>query len=268
MLAAQRATSRGVPARKLRLVRAAARRSCRLLSTSSEAESQDGPSNGVLMAAAEGLRVVDLHRPQTLNALDPAMVSTIGPLLKDWQQEGSDVKLVAFRGSGPPGQAFCAGINLRFLHDCAVAGEGDQALGGSGVSVRFIDVFMRDIYGLVHALSKDAPPSVVFGDGLTIGAGAGLALHSTIRVATENTLVAMPEMGLGQFPTPGASYELPRLSGPATAAGGGVGMYMALAGPRLGGRDAVAAGLFSLQALATAMCLALFCTLNSEAMYR
>ena len=75
---------------------------------------QAGPGASVLIANAPGLRVVDLNRPDALNALNGEMVDTLTPLLQDWQQEQGDVYMVVFRGSGE--RAFCAGGDIRFLH--------------------------------------------------------------------------------------------------------------------------------------------------------
>jgi enoyl-CoA hydratase/carnithine racemase len=71
-----------------------------------------------------------------------------------------------------------------------------------------------------------------------MGGGAGLSVHGRVRVATEHTLFAMPECGIGFFPDVGASFFLPRLPG-----GRSVGRFLGLTGARLTGRDAVAAGV-------------------------
>ncbi|MEE6490384.1 hypothetical protein FKM82_015865 [Ascaphus truei] len=66
--------------------------------------------------------------------------------------------------------------------------------------------------------------------------GVGLSVHGLFRVATEKTLFAMPETGIGLFPDVGGGYFLPRLSGK-------IGLYIALTGFRLKGRDVQKAGL-------------------------
>ena len=53
--------------------------------------------------------------------------------------------------------------------------------------------------------------------------GVGLSVHGPFRVATENTVFAMPETFIGLFPDVGGSHFLPRLSG-------SLGMYLALTG--------------------------------------
>ena len=56
-------------------------------------------ANGLLMAAAPGIRIVDLHRPEALNAINARMVETFAPLVADWNTKDSDVKMVVVRSS-------------------------------------------------------------------------------------------------------------------------------------------------------------------------
>ncbi len=64
-----------------------------------------------------------------------------------------------------------------------------------------------------------------------MGGGAGLSVHAPFRIATERTIFAMPETGIGFFPDVGASFFLNRLTD------GKVGMYLALTGESLKGID-------------------------------
>lgn len=47
----------------------------------------------VLMAAMGGLRVVDLNRPEALNALNISMIRELYPFLVDWNRMGGDVNV-------------------------------------------------------------------------------------------------------------------------------------------------------------------------------
>jgi len=183
-------------------------------------------SEHIMIAAPTGLRVVDLHRPSALNALNAEMVSTLLPLVRDWQRTNGDLKMVVFRGSGP--RAFCAGGDIRFLADCA-AGEDASARQPA------FD-FFREEYALNHAIGTSRTPIVSLLEGIVMGGGVGLSVHGHVRVATESTMFAMPETGIGFFPDVGGTYFLPRLKGE-------LGTYLGLTGARLKGRDVFTAGI-------------------------
>lgn len=183
----------------------------------------DAGSMSVLIAKPSRMRVVDLHRPEALNALNAEMVSTLLPLVRNWQQPDGDVKLVVFRGAGD--RAFCAGGDIRFLHSCAVSGE----LTGA-------HAFFREEYQLNHAIGTSRVPIVSLLDGIVMGGGVGLSVHGTMRVANESSVFAMPETGIGFFPDVGGTWFLPRLRGH-------LGTYLGLTGARLRGRDLLTAGI-------------------------
>lgn len=63
-----------------------------------------------------------------------------------------------------------------------------------------------------------------------MGGGVGLSVHGSVRIATENTLFAMPEAAIGFFTDVGGSYFLPRLPGK-------LGMFLGLTGERLKGKQ-------------------------------
>lgn len=78
---------------------------------------------------------------------------------------------------------------------------------------------------------SDAQPtfSTVFLTEVSVGGGVGLSAPASFRVATENTMFAMPETKIGYCPDVGASHYLTRLDGE-------VGTYLALTGEALKGR--------------------------------
>ena len=68
-----------------------------------------------------------------------------------------------------------------------------------------------------------------------MGGGVGISVHGRFRVATEKTLFAMPETGIGLFPDVGSSNWLHSL--------GPVGVFIGLTGVRLKAADLVSTGL-------------------------
>ena len=96
--------------------------------------------------------------------------------------------------------------------------------------------FFHAEYRMNHLLFTWPKPVVAFMDGVTMGGGVGLALPCRFRLATENTLFAMPEGAIGLFPDVGAGWYLPRLPGR-------TGQFLALTGARLDGAECLWSGL-------------------------
>ena len=173
--------------------------------------------------------LITLNRPKALNALNANMVALMHPQLIEWASD-PDVDLVVIRGEGE--KAFCAGGDIRQLHDWGRAG--DPAM----------RAFYRDEYRLNAYIKSYPKPYVALLDGICMGGGVGLSVHGSHRVATEKLMFAMPETGIGFFPDVGGTYFLPRMPGK-------VGTWLALTASRLGQTDALWAG-FATHAVASA----------------
>lgn len=162
-----------------------------------------------------------MNRPKVLNALNLNMIRLMFPQLKKWESD-SDTDLVIIKAVG--GKAFCAGGDIRAVTEAGKVGD------------PLSEDFFREEYTLNHAIGTCKKPYVALIDGITMGGGVGLSVHGQFRVATEKTLFAMPETGIGLFPDVGGGYFLPRLQGK-------LGLFLALTGFRLKGRDVQRAGV-------------------------
>lgn len=165
--------------------------------------------------------IITLNRPKVLNALNHAMVKKIYPILKEWE---SSKKFVIMQAVGD--KAFCAGGDVKAL----VIPLNDQ--GGDSVGEKFF----RDEYTLNYLIGTYKIPYIALINGITMGGGVGLSVHGKYRIATENTVFAMPETAIGLFPDVGTSYFLSRLKGK-------LGLYLGLTGHRLNGIDVFHAGI-------------------------
>ena len=181
---------------------------------------------------AGGIGLITLNRPKALNALSLPMVQALLATLQAWRDDPT-VFSVAIRGSnkiGRPGTpealfgGFCAGGDIRFFHQAALAG--DAAL----------DTFFTDEYTLNHLIHNYPKPYIAFMDGIVMGGGMGISQGGSLRIVTETTKMAMPETGIGLFPDVGGGYFLSRCPGH-------VGEYLALTGDTISGAQAVAWGL-------------------------
>lgn len=164
---------------------------------------------------------ITLNRPKALNALNTDMVHAMTKALLAWKDDDR-VKVVVVDGEGEKG--FCAGGDIRMLHDSGKAGT-DEAWR-----------FWHDEYQLNTLIKRYPKPYVALIDGITMGGGVGISVHGSHRVAGDRTMLAMPETGIGFFPDVGGTYFLPRLEGE-------LGMWMGLTGARLKAADSIAAGI-------------------------
>jgi enoyl-CoA hydratase len=164
---------------------------------------------------------IRLNRPKALHALTTAMCAGVLEALDAWRE---DLSVEAVIVDHAEGRGFCAGGDIRMLAESGAA---------DGVAAR---AFFHTEYRMNHRLFTYAKPIVAVMDGITMGGGVGLALPCSVRIATENTRLAMPETGIGLFPDVGAGWYLSRLPGR-------IGQYLALTGYRLDGAECCALGL-------------------------
>mgnify|MGYP003655547282 FL=1 len=175
----------------------------------------------ILFEVKGAIGLVTLNRPKALNALTHEMCLALKAKLQEWETDAG-VGAVLVEGAG--GRAFCAGGDIVKLYN-----EGKD--GGD-----YPYHFYRDEYLLNLAVKHFTKPYIALMDGIVMGGGVGVSVHGSHRIATERTLFAMPESGIGLFPDVGGSYFLPRLAGE-------LGLYLGLTGARLKAADAVYTGI-------------------------
>ncbi len=167
--------------------------------------------------------LVTLNRPKALNSLTAGMCRLMRRKLAEW---ALDTELGAVVVVGAGDKAFCAG------GDVVKVSQSYQA-GGTEWSEFFTEEYKMNV-----AIDEFPKPYVAIVDGITMGGGVGISIPGDFWVATEKTLFAMPETGLGLFPDVGGGFFLPRLPGKS-------GMYMALTGARAKAGDLYGLGLAS-----------------------
>ena len=189
-------------------------------------------NSDVLFEQRGNAGLITLNRPKALNALTLAMVRDLTTALLAWRDDPS-ISVVAIRGSNKVGQpgtpealfgGFCAGGDIRFLRQAALANDPD------------LDAFFTEEYTLNHLIHTYPKPYIAFMDGVVMGGGMGISQGSKVRIVTEHTKMAMPETNIGLFPDVGGGYFLSRCPG-------SVGEYLALTGDVIGADEALAYGL-------------------------
>ncbi len=180
----------------------------------------DEPGARLERRGAAGFILLD--RPKALNALTLAMTRRIAAALNSFERDDRIARVVVASAGGP---AFCAGGDIRLIYEQGRRGDHAAQL-----------TFWREEYQLDRRIKRYSKPYVALIDGIVMGGGVGLCLHGSHRVASERSVFAMPEVGVGFFPDVGATFALPRLPHR-------VGAFLATTGLRAEAGDVVALGL-------------------------
>jgi enoyl-CoA hydratase len=149
------------------------------------------PESNVLIRRRQGMMSIVLNRPRALNSLNLEMIRSIQKALDEIEAD-ERYRFVLFYGAGERG--FCAGGDVKAL---ARAVQQKSALGA--------DLMLEQEYDMLLRLHGFLKPVIVLADGITMGAGLGLAASADMAVATERTRMAMPETRIGFFPDVGST---------------------------------------------------------------
>ena len=183
--------------------------------------SMDAIPNDVLAEVRNHIGHLTLNRPAGLNAITLDMVRLLQQQLDAWASD-ADVHAVVLRGAGE--KAFCAGGDIRSLYDSYKSGD-----------TLHEDFFVEE-YALDLTIHHYRKPVLALMDGFVLGGGMGLVQGADLRVVTEKSRLAMPEVAIGYFPDVGGSYFLPRIPGE-------LGIYLGVSGVQIRAADALYCGL-------------------------
>jgi len=184
-------------------------------------DSRRGTDALVLTRIEDRVGRITLNRPSALHALNIEMCREMLRALRAWRDDRG-VHAVVLDHAGERG--FCAGGDIRAIVEAGIRAQ-EQA-----------QDFFRTEYQLNHLMFSYPKPILALVDGVVMGGGVGVSMPCRFRVATERTLFAMPETGIGLFPDVGGGWYLPRLPGQ-------VGTWLALTGARLRAADCVSLGI-------------------------
>jgi enoyl-CoA hydratase len=168
-----------------------------------------------------GIAVLTVNRPDKLNALNNTVLDELEKAVKKIEKD-EEIRAVVVTGAGE--KAFVAGADIKELNTL-------NKKQGEKQSVRGQKVFF--------ALENCSKPVIAVVNGYALGGGAELAMACHIRIAEENAVFGLPEVGLGLIPGYGGTQRLPRLVGKSKA------MELILTGGQMKAEEALSAGLAS-----------------------
>ncbi len=161
--------------------------------------------NPVLYHQHESIVTLTLHRPETLNAMNEAMLAELERVLMAVATD-TTVRVVVLTGSG---RAFSSGGDQKRERHA----EGQQRFFEGDLGGTVIERLNRCVLRL-QRLPKPVLGSI---NGVAVGAGCNLALATDLRVASEQARFGEVFTRIGLVPDGGGTYFLPRLVGTAKA---------------------------------------------------
>jgi 2-(1,2-epoxy-1,2-dihydrophenyl)acetyl-CoA isomerase len=162
---------------------------------------------------------ITLNRPESLNALNAAMLDEIRAAVAGLPDSGARALLLAGEGRG-----FSSGADLT---------------GGGGLPEDVGAALEAHFNPLIEALFACPLPVVAAVNGPCAGAGCSLALAADLVIAGRSAYFLQAFINIGLIPDAGATWLLPRLAGRARA------MEMMMLGERIPAEQAADWGLIS-----------------------
>ncbi len=167
---------------------------------------------------AEGVALLQLNRPEVLNALNMSIRRELAVKLTRLDED-PEVRAIVITGDE---RAFAAGADLpellvRPVHDRA----------------------FRDARVVWEAIMACRTPIIAAVNGFALGGGCELALHCDIIIAGEGAKLGLPEVRVGIMPGAGGTQRLLRAAGKYKA------MRYALTGDHIDAAEAERMGLVS-----------------------
>jgi len=165
---------------------------------------------------ADGVGLVQLNRPQALNALSMPLLAEVMNALHKFDADDS-IGCMILTGNE---KAFAAGADIKEM-------EGKT----------HIDMFMGESLIDGFDFGKISKPIIAAVSGYALGGGCEIAMSCDMIVASDTALFGQPEINLGIIPGGGGTQRLTRAVGKALA------MEMMLTDRRLSAEEAYQFGL-------------------------
>lgn len=169
---------------------------------------------------AGSVLTVALNRPESHNAMDPAMIKALMNVFVDVERR-DDVRVVVLTGHG---RSFCAGADLTFMRAAADYNFEQNAADGEA------------IFDLMMKIDRCPKPVVGRVNGAAIGGGVGLVSCCDVVVAVERAQFGFSETRLGILPAVISPFILAKI-------GPGHGRELFLTGERFDAHHARHIGL-------------------------
>ena len=174
--------------------------------------------NCLLLEKEDGIGIIYINRPETLNALDINLLKEMEQALTEIEQDKT-LQVLIITGVG---RAFVAGADISYMSRLSPLEAHQFALAGQR---------------MCQHVEQLELPVIAAVNGFALGGGCELMLAADIRLAADTVKIGQPEAALGIMPGYGGTQRLPRLIGPGKA------KEMLYTGKAISAQEAEAIGL-------------------------
>jgi enoyl-CoA hydratase/carnithine racemase len=177
--------------------------------------------DSILAARESAIATVTLNKPERLNALDRAMWTRLGTVMRELDADES-LRCIVLRGAG--GKAFAAGADIaEFAGERADAAQARR--------------YGADTAAALRAIADCRHPTLALIEGACVGGGLLVAARCDLRICNESARFGVPVKNLGLT----ESYD--ELEGMLHAVGPAASLELLLEGRIWGAREAYEKGL-------------------------
>ncbi len=166
---------------------------------------------------SEGVAVLTLNRPDSLNSFNAQMHTEVRSALKEVKKDSS-VRCLLLTGNG---RGFCAGQDL-----------GDRNVAPGSAAPNLGESIEKNYSPMLRTIRSLEMPVICAVNGVAAGAGANIAFACDIVLAAKSASFIQAFCKIGLIPDCGGTWTLPRLVGPARA------MALSLLGDKISAEQA------------------------------
>ena len=155
--------------------------------------------NTLLYEKGDGIGIVTINRPASLNALNGEVYDELYELFQEIEGD-AEVRVIILTGSGE--KAFVAGSDIVEMQP------------QNSIEINSFVEKARRASDRIYTLSK---PVIAAINGYALGGGCELSMCCDLRIASEKARLGQPEINLAVIPGAGGTQRLTRLIGMARA---------------------------------------------------
>lgn len=174
------------------------------------------PFENIITKVDGAVGIVQLNRPQVLNALNEPTMRELNDALEQFEHD-DNIRVLIVTGNA---RAFAAGADIKEMADATP-----------------VEMLKINRIAQWDRMKKISKPIIAAVSGYALGGGCELAMACDLIVASESALFGQPEINIGVMPGAGGTQRLTRALGKAKA------MEMVLTGKMMNAREAEARGL-------------------------